>query len=146
MAIAGCDFVCVNKDCAHFDKGITMSGPWPIGDIDLVIHSERVRADVELQKQIQSHKDFGEKYAIISFPNKDNIPKVGVRIQKWCPKCPAIWNYNVLNKGEVAIEEPNETCFQCKEVLLDFDEVIKQGILCPHCKKEMQQRRWTTNE
>jgi hypothetical protein len=143
MAIAGCDFICKNSECAHFNKGISLAGSWPLGDIDSVANSGRVRIDNELQKRIQSYKEYGEKYAVVSLPNKENIPVVGSRIQKWCPKCPAIWNYNIINKET---DKTEEFCRQCKEKLMTFDEVIEKGIICPHCKKEMKQKRWCANE
>jgi hypothetical protein len=142
MSYAGCDFVCRNKECAHVNKSITMFSSWPIGDIDVIIASEKVREDSKLQDQIISRKQNGEQYALITLPNKEKIMKVGNRIQKWCPKCPSIWNYDIVSKED----KSDEKCKQCQEKLLTFDEVIENGVFCPHCKEKMKQVRWCANE
>ena len=150
---AGCDFICENEDCEHCSKGTVITGPWPIAKIEKVINAPNVKEKVEFKKEIIDLKNKGRKFACITYPNVSDIKIEGYRIHKWCDNCPAVWMYDVLLTQEadtlekaLEIAELPSECPQCKNKLLNFEELLEEGMYCPHCKQEMEQSRWMSKE
>jgi len=135
---AGCNFICKNEQCDYFNERITINGRWPVAKIDDVINSEKVKKVKEFQKSLIERKEDGIEYACIQFPNEDGIKVVGDKTEFWCKECRAILSWYAVDE-DIEIEK----CPICKEEsLLGFDEVIEEGIECPYCGEETEQRRW----
>ena len=149
---AGCDFICNNSSCAQFNKGFTITAPWPMGKIELVLNTSDVKRMEEFRKTIVEYKNQGRKYACITLPNISNIPTLAYRVNLWSPKACCIWQFDVEMGEAKSIEEAIVNAklpTQCQKTggnLLFFSEVIKEGIQCPHCSEKMLQSRWFTND
>ncbi len=151
---SACEFKCDNKECKHYQSGFTMLAPWPIGEIDRVIEADNVKLDKKFQEELRNIKKAeGRKYACINYPNKNDIPKLGYRVQKWCDKCLMIWNYDamIVNNEETVEETVSnahipETCIQCNGQLKTFVQVVEDGVDCPHCQKRLIPQVWFSNE
>lgn len=146
---AGCEFICKNKACEHFDSGFSLTAPWPIGQIELVINSSPVKKFNDLRERLITQKNDGIKYALIQFPNVDKIEFLGQRINLWSPKGNKIFQYEVDSKGNLldkTISAVPKICPDTKCDLLSFNEVLEQGIVCPFCSGKLFQNRWFTNE
>lgn len=152
---AGCQFVCMNPDCEHEGSGFELKAPWPIAQIDLVLNSSKVQADLDLKETMEKLKQAGRNYACINYPDVDELPMNGYRLELWCDKCPRIWSYDVLlKKSEDTFEEAlansdiPDKCAICDEPLMSFKiclgdfEDDETGICCPYCKTKMLQQRW----
>lgn len=158
MAVTGCDFVCKNEECKHKDCGIVLTSPWPLGDIDKIINSQKVAKNPNLKKDLEELKKKGRKYACISLPDNENIKVVGYRVHMWCENCPCDWTYDamILEKGEKdvideAIQNANipENCLACNHKLKNFTEVMDKegdGIKCTSCKTKLDTSVWFSNE
>jgi len=147
---AGCEFSCDNVDCEHVGKGLTVTGPWPIGDIDLIIESEEVNAKPEFKEELVRQRGEGLRYSCLNYPNASDVPIVGYMIEQWCCNCKCTWRSNVTLQENETIEEiieigVSKKCPKCDGDLLSFDEIIKSGIFCPSCYHEMNTNRWFTN-
>ena len=154
---AGCDFICQNSLCDQFGNGFVITGPWPMGEIELIITSLNKSLVIkpgnkEILEKVIEQKNNGRKYACIAFPNNDGIERVAYRIQLWSPDAKCIWDFDVESKGDAdisdSIQENNLPilCPKTSGPLLTFSEVTKNGILCPYCGDQLQQSRWFTNE
>lgn len=146
---AGCQFICKNENCIHVGKGFNVSAPWPLDRIENVIELLK-DADKEVLVKL---KEEGHEAACVVYPHPDNQKTIGYRIQKWCDQCKCVWSYDLIfDTPEDTIEtmlakKPIElACKNCNNELLTFDEITERGILCPHCKEEMQQNRWMTRQ
>ena len=130
---SGCDFVCVNENCDYFNTGFTITGPWPLGDIDEIISCSKVQSDDSLRNELLSLKDSGEKFARIVFPNEDNIEEKKTRLSFWDPDNLRI-NYIDIDIGSnYDVENP---------YFLSFEDVIEDGIECPKCNDLLNSNRW----
>ena len=157
---AGSDFVCENDKCHEYRKGVAIINIWPLGDIDRVIASRGVQKNIEFRNGMIALKEQGRKHACISYPDADNIPIAGYRVQKWCQGCFCIWAWDVMLEGEVADTQDASKQFQvalvkenipiqcprCNDELKDFQKIIDDGIVCPHCKEKMKTYTWFSNE
>ena len=153
---AGCDFICQNDKCEQYKNGFAVTGPWPMGQIELVIsYLSKLLASKPQNKQlldkIIADKNNGRKYARISYPNRDEIQKVAYLVQLWSPEAKCIWDYDVEDTGkdlETIIAEANlpTKCPKTNGSLLNFNEITKEGINCPFCGEKLTQSRWFTNE
>ena len=154
---AGCDFICRNSECEQNGNGFVITGPWPMGEIELVISSLSKYLVIKPENKpildkIIEQKNTGRKYACIVYPNNEGIEKVAYRVQLWSPQAKCIWDYDVLKTDEDdvadAIRNANLPimCPKTSGELLDFNEVTKDGINCPYCGEKLEQSRWFTNE
>jgi len=158
MAVSGCEFVCKNKECPHCGSGIVMTSPWPLGDIDKIISSQKVARDTFFKEKLEKTKEQGRKYACIQLPDSEKIPVVGYRVHMWCEKCPCLWTYDALipdhvkeNAMQEAIDNANipSVCPTCQNKLKTFKELIENkedGIQCSSCHKKLQKNVWFSNE
>jgi len=147
---AGNDFICKNEECEHQGKGVVLTAPWPMGEIDKVVDTVDSKA---LREGIVKLKDEGREYACITYPNVDKIDTVAYRVHKWCPNCPCLWSYDAIIQGEnepleetLEKAELTEKCPKCETELMDFHEVMEEGIKCPYCKDDMRRSAWFSNE
>ena len=160
---AGCDFICDNKECEHNGKGIVMTGPWPLGNIDKIIDARNVAKMEDFRTTLIKLKTEGRNYACINYPNVNEVATEGYRIHKWCPNCPCLWTYDAMiqdNEDNKDIEETAEetiqkaidgadlpgNCPKCETKLLTFTEVVEEGVICPFCKEKMKTSTWFSNE
>ena len=149
---AGCEFICRNETCEQQDKGFVVTAPWPVGRIELIINSLRVKSNPAFRQHLIDLKNGGRKYACIAFPNNDHIPVEGFRIQLWSEQASCIWEYHIPIDEFDENTDPREydivpdKCPTSGGPLLAFTEVINEGILCPHCLTSMEQSRWFTSE
>jgi len=149
---AGCDFVCKNDDCDYYDTGFTITGPWPMGEIDEILESKSVKELPKLQDQIRNLKDTGRDYACITFPNVDNIEIQRYRVNLWSVDEKRLYQYDVfVEDGDnvtTAIEKSNlpDKCPNTGSKMLNYREAVKEGIECPSCGLALNQKRWYTNE
>jgi len=150
---AGCEFICKNEDCPNYETGFTLTGPWPMGQIGLIIRASNLKLMSEFREQFERMKEEGKRYACITLPNIDEIPVEGYRIQKWCDARSCVWNYDIMvqKEGETIEEtlqnaELPESCHKCGGFLLDFERAIEEGINCPACREPLFQSRWFSNE
>lgn len=148
---AGCDFICKNEDCDNFNTGFTITAPWPMGLIDDIINSNRVKELPELRKQIEELKELGSEYACITFPNVNNVETKCYRVSFWSAEGKCIWKYDIINNGinlEESIKKANlpQKCPNTGSNMLNYSEVIKEGIKCPSCDNILNQNRWFAKE
>ena len=150
---AGCEFTCTNTECENYDTGFQIRGPWPLGRIGLVIEDSKVKDHKAFRETLLQLKKDGRKYACINYPNDDEIPVVGYRIQKWCTSCHVIWDFDALINGDdhsvenaIASSDIPCNCQICRGFLMDFDDVLKNNIKCPSCNVELKQSRWFSKE
>ena len=158
MAITGCEFVCKNEECKHKGCGVVLTSPWPLGDIDKIINSQKVAKNIPFKKELENLKGQGRKYACIGLPNSEKIPVVGYRVHMWCSKCPCDWTYDGIipenATGDIiqeAIKNTNipENCPTCNTKLKNFGELIDDngdGIQCTSCHIKLQNNVWFSNE
>jgi len=149
---AGCDFTCRNDDCEYCGTGFTITAPWPMGDIDDIINSERIKELPELKQQIQELKNTGREYALITFPNKEGIKTKCYRVNLWSIGAECLWQYDVflddLDSLDEAIKKAGlpKKCPTTGSSMLNFQEAIQKGIQCPKCSEKLHQCRWFTKE
>ena len=149
---AGCEFICKNEDCPNYETGFTITGPWPMGQISLIVRASNLKKMPEFCAALLEKKEQGETHACITLPNVDDIPVEAYRIQKWCNACSCVWSFAVHVEGDMSLEEAieqsdaPEACPQCGGYMLDFERVIDEGLLCPSCNEPLFQSRWFSNE
>ena len=171
---AGCDYVCENEACSCHSTGFTLTSIWPLGDIERVMVARNVSRVPELVKGLEEEKAHDHFLACINFPNVDSIPYIGYRVSKWCKKCTCLWKFDVMIPEERLLEQGNpidkaslkafdeqkekevkkatedgaieNECPTCKERLTTFEELLEDGLPCPHCHEELSQQRWYSNE
>ncbi len=153
MALAGCDFYCVNSECKCFSDGskyiLSISGAWPMGNINDVL--DTIKDEGIRQNIIDRKEQDGRKYWPITMPNANNVKIVAYRVEKWCPNCFCLWREDVeLNGLDLSEALKNykgkENCSKCNTILWKFEDIIKKGINCKFCNKLLNQRRWFVNE
>ena len=150
---AGCEFICKNKDCEYTNCGVVMTGPWPLGRVELILNTMSVKKIPQLRDRLIESKNNGRKLACISYPNLDQIETMAYRIQMWSEEANCIWDFDAKVQSkedsvDTAINNANIP-LKCKTSggqLKDFNETVKEGIKCPHCGEKMHQDRWFTNE
>jgi len=152
---AGVDFVCKNQECQHFDKGIVITAPWPMADINDIIDASNVARQKDFRETLLKLKSEGREYACITYPNVDELETESFRVHKWCPTCSCLWMYDapvskftfpetisdVIEKADIPY-----TCVECETYLMDFNDIVEDGLTCPFCKKEMDKNTWFCNE
>jgi len=164
---SGCDFTCDNEKCMHHKKGIVLTAPWPLGQIEKIIMAKNVKINREFQARlINLHQKVGRKYACIIFPNVNKIPIVGYRVNMWCDKCKYIGTYdimidpyeqgekngdeisNILEKAILDSKVHDNTCPTCNGKMKTFSQLMEEndGIDCPHCKVKMTKNTFFSNE
>jgi len=148
---AGCEFICKNDKCEQYMKGFSITSPWPMGRIELIINSKRVKENKEFRDFLITLKDNGEKLARIQLPDIDDIPVCAYKVSFWSDEAKCIYNYLVetqnLDDFDEKFKNANipEKCPKTGGELKSFDTVIKDGINCPFCKEKMEQNRWFSN-
>lgn len=148
---AGCEFACVNEKCKQYKSGFIITSPWPMGKIELVINSKKVKENNEVREHFIKLKDNGEKYAVIQLPNTDETPIIAYKVSLWSDKAKCIYSYPVETVDSQSLEESiknanlPEKCEKTGCQLKDFDTITKEGINCPYCGEKLQQNRWFTN-
>ncbi len=152
---SGCEFVCKNSECKNFNTGITITAPWPMGDIDKVMESSRVKENKEALETYKKLKEQGRKHACIALPDNDDIPVLAYRINKWCDKCPSIQTFDAMVKENHTIEEIIEeanipsNCPACNTKMKTLSELLDQetgGINCPSCNVKLKTHTWLSNQ
>ena len=149
---AGCEFICKNKSCKCFDQGFTMTEPWPMGRIELVLNAPNVKRDSDFRQGLIKLKNQGHKFACITYPNVARIDTDAYRVHLWSPEANCIWQFDIetvdTEDDENTIDQSDipEKCPKTGGELLDFQQVTKDTISCPHCGIPLQQDRWFTNE
>lgn len=148
---AGCEFICQNVECLHYNSGFSMTGPWPLGKIEKIV----ANINPTLQKQIEYKEDLvrwkneGRKLACLILPNAAKVPIEGYRVNMWDETAKCIWNYDVVLQDGETLEDgivrsvPKES--QEGNKLKDFSETVNDGVLCPHCGEKMKESRWFSN-
>ena len=149
---AGCDFICRNKECENCDTGFTITAPWPMGHIDDVINSSRVKELQSFQEKLQDLKESGREYVCITFPNVDNVETKCYRVNLWSVGEKCLWQYDVpIEENETLEESIKKACLpdKCPKTnskMLSYKEAIIEKIKCPSCNEELDQGRWFTKE
>lgn len=148
---AGCEFICNNVECQQNKAGFSISAPWPLGRIELILANinPNMPNQGDYKAQLQKWRDEGRKFACLVLPNTANLPIVALRVNMWDDVKKCIWNFDVeLKEGdtvETAIEREVPKTSQEGNPLIPFTEVLKNGIKCPFCGKDMKQSRWFAN-
>lgn len=148
---AGCEFVCKNDKCEQFKNGFSITSPWPMGRIELVINSKKVKNNNDLREYLIKMKNNGEKLACIQLPDDDDIPVVAYKVSFWSKDAKCIYSYPVettsLDNFEEALEKANlpTKCEKTGCELRGFDDLTKKGMECPYCNEKLTQNRWFTN-
>ena len=150
---SGCEFICKNEECEHVNKGFAITAPWPVGQIELLINAPNVIKKKNFRDGLIKLKNEGRKFACITYPNEAEIETEGYRVTFWSEAAKCVWQYDVFTKDESSVSDaidndpeiPN-VCPKSGGELLNFTEVVKAGIPCPHCNEKMQQSRWYSNE
>ena len=150
---AGCEFICRNRSCDYCGQGFSMTDPWPMGKIELVLNAPNVKRDPSFRQGLIRLKNEGRKYACITYPNLGRIEKVAYRVHKWSKDAKCIWQFDavienpedtmptVVNDAELPTNCPKTGC-----ELWDFYAATKNGVNCPRCGIPLKQDRWFTNE
>ena len=155
---AGCEFLCENQVCPNFTTSFNLTSAWSLGDIDKVIESKKNKMqntnDPYIKDFLEGNIKFledlsknGTKYALIDFPNVNNIETKGYRINRYCSTCKKIYLKDVLNdeiNGDIELAESKveSICKECGAELLNFNSAIESNINCPACGNELKQKRW----
>ena len=123
-----------------------------MGNICIVLNSSKVNQTPDLKKHLVFAKRSGKKFACITYPDPDEVEIEAYRVQYWSPEAKCIFEYNVEASDEEELSDnipyaniPTQ-CPQTGGPLLDFNETIDAGIICPHCGEQLKQSRWFTNE
>lgn len=149
---AGCEFVCYNGKCKYYGCGFVLTGPWGIGNIGLVIESTRVKEMPEYREHLIELKRKGKRTCCIRYPDVDGILVMGYRVQTFCPDCCHIYDHEVILKEGETLEEAlkdfplKRKCDECGAVTEEFDEIVEDGVCCPHCGETLDSMRWFSNE
>ena len=77
----GCEFICYNEDCEHFNKDFTIASIWPLGSTDEIVEAYK-GDDFTDTSEILKAKLLGHEESCIVFPNYQNIKVLGYRIWK----------------------------------------------------------------
>jgi len=131
---SGFEFVCENKDCKYYKTGFVITRPWPLGDINLVIESDKVSKIEGFKEELIKLRDQGKEYACINYPNTNNIPEIGKEKED-----------ETVAEGVERMGDITE-CSTCKGELMDFEVIKEDGIPCPFCKVKMKEKSWFINE
>lgn len=149
---AGCDFICKNRTCKCFEQGFTITEPWPMGRIELVLNAPNVKRNPDFRKKLIDLKNNGRKFACITYPNLARIDIDAYRVHLWSEDAQCVWQYDIetaeTEDDEDTIDSSDlpEKCPKTGGELLGFNEVIQEKICCAHCGITLQQDRWFTNE
>lgn len=145
---AGCEFICKNKDCVAFDTGFSISAPWPMAKIKIIINSSALKDKEKFKDKLIELKNSGREYALIQYPNIDKIQPEKYRIQMWSDEAKCIFDFQVEQNDIIDnnIYEKYNICPLTNTKMRTFNEVCIDGIKCPHCKEKLTQSRWFTNE
>ena len=150
--LAGCEFICQNRACDAYNKGFNITGPWPMGQIELVLNAPNVKRDAEFRNGLIKLKNEGQKFACITYPNMSRIPIVAYRINLWSERGHCLYKYDVEISDERTLQEAialaniPSVCPETQCQLWNFETVINNGISCPRCSLPLKQDRWFTNE
>lgn len=147
---AGCDFICNNINCKYYKSGFSITSPWPLGKIELIIANinSRLPNQEEYKLKLQKWKEEGRKLASLILPNEAKIPIEGYRINMWDDVAKCIWSYDVITNEYQSLEEAILSQVPLQKngnTLKNFNAVIENGINCLHCSNEMTQSRWFSN-
>lgn len=144
---AGCEFICNNENCNCYKSGFTMTGPWPMAKIEIIIANMNPRNEVQEQvrKNLIKMKDEGRKYGLINFPNENKLTTNAYRVSLWSEDAKCIWNYDIPSEEYENWIQPQE-CPKTGGKLIPFKDVVENGIKCPSCGEELKQSRWATKE
>lgn len=149
---AGCEFICQNKMCEHYNKGFNMTSNWPMGRIELIINAPNVKKSPSFRDGLIKLKNEGRKYACITYPNVSQIKTEAYRVQLWSNDAHCLWQYDIESDEETNLsdlinqEKLPKVCPKTGGEMWTFDQTTKNGIICPHCGVTMRQDRWFTNE
>ena len=149
---AGCEFYCNNENCSAYRTGFSMTAPWPMGNICIVINSAKVKHTPDLKEHMVAAKNAGKKYGCINYPDIDDIEIEAYRVQLWSPKANCFHEFYVEAGDEEELTDNlpyaniPDKCPTTGGPLFDFNETTRDGILCPHCERQLHQNRWFTNE
>lgn len=147
---AGCDFICNNTECEQHKSGFSLTAPWPLGKIELIISNINTRLpnQDEYKAQLQQWKDEGRKLASLILPNSNKIPVEGYRVQMWDDAKNCVWNYDIILAEGETIEDATKREVPTEvegRKIKSFNKAIEDGIKCPYCKQPMMQSRWFSN-
>jgi len=143
--MTGATYTCKNQKCSVYGHELTLNPTWPIGAIQAVIDSSRVKAKTDLQEHLTRKRDEGRKYALVQKPNNDEVEILGYRYFVYCPQCHIVWERDLLGA-----QQPEDIsglvdchCDKCQAELKTSDELNLEGqVPCPHCQEEMEKRLW----
>lgn len=139
ISVGGYDFICKNAECKYCNTAITFHEPWPITSIEEVLKIKTLPP--EHTESLANKLKEGCKYALIIYPNKNNLKQVGWRHQYYCPECYVIWEEDTLLKDK-KVEMHN--CNRCGSKVRNLIEIVEKGILCPSCQKPLERNMWMT--
>jgi hypothetical protein len=145
LARSGCDFICNNDECEYYSTGFTMTGPWPLGDIDEVIESvENNSSESDLVSRLKENKGLGDELAMIPLPNEASVKYKKIRKSFWDDSKKRIYYLDCQpEEGNKARTHYLERSISS---MLSFEEAIKVGINCPSCGNALNQKRWFSKE
>lgn len=148
---AGCDFICRNKECKYNGSGFTITAPWPMANINLVINSIELRDNQDFRDHLIKLKKEGKKLACIVYPNLGKIRPTHYRIQMWSEEAKCVWDFTIpyVKITEDELKKHPEIPSSCPKTggdLSTFNDVIEHGILCPSCGERLEQGRWFAKE
>ena len=149
---AGCEFICKNKSCEYFNHGFTITEPWPMGRIELVLNAPNVKKDPDFRQGLIDLKNQGRKFACITYPNIAGIDTLAYRVHMWSEDAKCIWQFDVETIETEDVEDTIDQsdipalCPKTGGELLNFHDITQKIMFCPHCNLPMQQDRWFANE
>jgi len=147
----GCDFVCENRQCKNTGCKIPIHGAWEIALIDAVAGSGKYRDNHGWQKALAEKKANGMKHALVPYPNTDDIPVVGYRVQFFCPVCLVLWDEDYLRESypskeamlaDIKAQGDSYKCRKCGHPALSAKKAKNEGIDCPGCHKPLNPIPW----
>ena len=141
MSFVGCNFICKNEECSCANTAFTLTGPWPLGNIDTIIEKYE---EGDFKDHVKQRKALGYEYIKINYPNEYEIPIIGYSIEKFCPTCKRIQTFDVKDTAD----ETPEICDVCNYEYVTFQEACddENGLKCPFCDEKLFQNRWYVNE
>lgn len=138
MNIAGCDFLCQNKDCSRFEQKIGMFSKWPLVDIDFLID---LVEDQSFKNKLIHDKFMGRQVGIMVYPTDIKHEVLGFCFNGWCPAEKKVYVYDVLNK-DYSDEYTIPNISEQGNKIYSFQECLEAGISCPFCGTEMRKEKW----
>lgn len=123
-----------------------------MANIKLILSSIDKNKNPSFYEGLVNLKNSGRDFACINYPNAKRLKTEAYRVNMWSPKAKRLYQFDILARDGMGLDElisisdiPRK-CTKTNCDLLNFSEIIENGIMCPHCGKELNKEMWFSNE